>query len=75
MRWVYLALLLAILAGFVVFALLNNEPTTVDIFGRSLTAPLSWLFLAAYFLGMFTGGTVVGFVRRAYQRATEHKGQ
>ena len=75
MRWVYLALLLAILASFVVFAFLNNEPTSVNFFGRSLTAPLSWFFVAVYFLGMFTGGTVVGFVRRALQKATEHKGQ
>ena len=75
MRWVYLVLLVAIVAITVVFAFQNNEHTTVQFFDRSLTAPLSWFFAALYFLGMWTGGTVVGFVKRAYHRATEHKGQ
>jgi len=75
MRWVYLVLLLTIVAIIVVFAVQNNEPTTVKILDRSLTAPLSWFFVAVYFLGMCTGGTVVGFVKRAYRGATEHKRQ
>lgn len=75
MRWVYLVLLLAIVAISVVFAFQNNEHTTVQFFGRSLTAPLSWYFVAVYFLGMWTGGTVVGFVKRAYHKATEDQGQ
>jgi hypothetical protein len=28
-----------------------------------------------YFLGMWSGGTVVGFVKRAYQHATEREDQ
>jgi len=28
-----------------------------------------------YFLGMWSGGTVVGFVKRAYHRATQHAEQ
>jgi hypothetical protein len=32
-------------------------------------------FVAVYFLGMWSGGTVVGFVKRAYQHATEREGQ
>ena len=75
MRWVYLVLLLAVVAIIVVFAVQNNENTTVQFFGKRLTAPLSWFFVAVYFLGMWTGGTVVGFVKRAYHSATEHKGQ
>ena len=75
MRWVYLLLLLAIVAIIVVFVVQNKEHTTVQFFDQSLTAPLSWFFVAVYFLGMWTGGTVVGFVKRAYHRATEHKGQ
>ena len=72
MRWVYLVLLLIILAIVVVFVVENNDHTTVKFFNQSLAAPLSWFFVAAYFLGMWTGGTVVGFVKRAYHRATEH---
>jgi uncharacterized integral membrane protein len=75
MRWVYLVLLLVIVTVIVVFLFENNENTTVQLFGRSLTAPLSWFFVAVYFLGMWSGGTVVGFVKRAYHRATVPESQ
>jgi uncharacterized integral membrane protein len=75
MRWVYLFLLLAIVAVVVVFVAQNHEEQTVTFFNRSLTAPLSLYFVAVYFLGMWSGGTVVGFVKRAYHHATEREGQ
>ena len=75
MRWVYLVLFLAIVTVVVVFVIENNENTTVKLFHQSLTAPLSWFFVAVYFLGMWSGGTVVGFVKRAYHRATQHAEQ
>ena len=75
MRWVYLALLLGIMTILVVFIVENYENATVKLFNQSLTAPLSWFFVAVYFLGMWSGGTVVGFVKRAYHRATEHEEQ
>ena len=75
MRWVYLALLLVIVTVVVVFIAQNHESATVTFLDRRLTAPLSLFFVAVYFLGMWSGGTVVGFVKRAYQRATERKEQ
>ena len=72
MRWLYLVLLLVIVTVIVAFLVENNENATVNLFNKSLTAPLSWFFIAVYFLGMWSGGTVVGFVRRTYHRATEH---
>jgi len=71
MRWVYLVLLLVIVAVIVVFVAQNYENATVTFFNQRITAPLSIYFVAVYFLGMWSGGTVVGFVRRAYQHATE----
>jgi lipopolysaccharide assembly protein A len=73
MRWIYLVLLLVIVAIIVVFAVENHENTTVKFFRQSLTAPLSLFFVAVYFLGMWSGATVVGFFKRAYHRATEHE--
>ena len=73
MRWVYLVLLLAIVTVIVAFIIENHEETTVKLFKQSLTAPLSWIFVAVYFLGMWSGGTVVGFVKRAYRQATEEQ--
>ena len=75
MRWVYLALLLVIVTVFVVFIAQNHENETVTFFNQRITAPLSLMFVAVYFLGMWSGGTVVGFVKRAYQRATAREEQ
>ena len=75
MRWDCLVLLLAIVTIVVVFVIENNENTTVKLFHQSLTAPLSWFFVAVYFLGMWSGGTVVAFVKRAYQKATQRAEQ
>jgi uncharacterized integral membrane protein len=75
MRWVYLVLLLVIVAVIVVFVLQNNEDQTVTFFNHRLTAPLSLFFVAVYFLGMWSGGTVVGFLKRAYRHATEREDQ
>jgi uncharacterized integral membrane protein len=74
MRWVYLVLLLVIVVVIVVFVAQNFEDATVTLFNQKITAPLSAFFIALYFLGMWSGGTVVGFVRRAYSHAMEeHK--
>jgi uncharacterized integral membrane protein len=75
MRWFYLVLLLVIVTVVVVFIIENNENTTVKLFHQSLTAPLSWFFVAVYFLGMWSGGTVVAFIKRAYQLATQRAEQ
>ena len=70
MRWVYLVLLLVIVTVIVVFVAQNRENQTVSFFNQRITAPLSIYFIAVYFLGMWSGGTVVGFIKRAYQGAT-----
>ena len=73
MRWIYLVLLLVAVVIIVVFVVGNNERTTVKLFNQSLTAPLSWFFVAVYLLGMWSGATVVGFLKRAYHHATEQE--
>ena len=75
MRWVYLVLLLVIVAVIVVFVVQNYESATVTFFNQRITAPMSIYFVAVYFLGMWSGGTVVGFVKRAYHHATEREEQ
>jgi uncharacterized integral membrane protein len=75
MRWVYLVLLLVIVTLIVVFIVQNRENETVLFFNQRITAPLSIYFIAVYFLGMWSGGTVVGFFKRAYQHATEREEQ
>ena len=70
MRWVYLVLLVAIVTMIVVFFAQNRENETLKFFNQSITAPLYLFFVAVYLLGMWTGGTVVGFVKRVYKQAT-----
>jgi uncharacterized integral membrane protein len=70
MRWVYLILLVVIVTITVVFITQNREDQTVAFFNQKFTAPLALFFVAVYFLGMWSGGTVVGFVKRAYRHAT-----
>ena len=73
MRWVYLVVLVIIVAIFVVFVVGNNEKVSVKLFHQNLTAPMSWFFVAVYLLGMWSGATVVRFLKRAYHHATEHE--
>jgi uncharacterized integral membrane protein len=75
MRWVYLTLLLIIIAIIVVFVVQNREDQTVEFLNQRITAPLAAYFAAAYFLGMWSGGTVVGFFKWAYHRATASDAQ
>jgi uncharacterized integral membrane protein len=73
MRWVYLILLLAILTVIVAFVFENRENENIVFFNQRITAPL-WLFIVvAYFLGMWSGGTVVAFIKRAYRHAIEQE--
>jgi uncharacterized integral membrane protein len=54
----------------VVFIAQNRENETVSFFNQRITAPLSVYFVAVYFLGLWSGGTVVGFVKRTYKHTT-----
>ena len=73
MRIVYLLILLIVLAAVVVFAVQNNEEITLRYFDRSLTTTLPVLMAAVYALGMLTGWTVIGFLRRSVRRVTERR--
>jgi uncharacterized integral membrane protein len=71
MRWVYLVLLVVIVTLIVVFVAQNRDNETLNFFNQSITAPLYAFFIVVYLLGMWTGGTVVAFVKRAYLHAIE----
>jgi uncharacterized membrane protein YciS (DUF1049 family) len=73
MRFLYFLVLVIIIAALAVFAVQNNEPVTLNYLDRSVTSPLSWLIAAVYLLGMVSGWTVVGFVRRTLRRVTERR--
>jgi len=70
MRVVYLVLLLIVLAAVVVFAAQNNETVTLQFLDRSISCALSILIAVVYLLGMVSGWTVVGLLRRSLRGAT-----
>ncbi|HEY7155370.1 MAG TPA: LapA family protein [Gemmataceae bacterium] len=73
MRFVYFLILLIILAAVVVFAVQNNETVTLRYLDRSITSSLPLLIAAVYLLGMVSGWTVVGFLKRSLRRVTERR--
>jgi len=73
MRFIYLLILLVVLAAVVVFAVQNNEAVTLRYLDRSLSSTLPVLIAVVYVLGMLTGWTVVGFLRRSFRRVTERR--
>jgi len=71
MRFVYFLILLILLAAVVVFAVQNNETVTLHYLDRSVSSSLPVLIAIVYLLGMVSGWTVVGFLRRSLRRVTE----
>jgi putative membrane protein len=71
MRVFYLLILLILLLVLAVFALQNSAPVSVQYLDRIVTAPMSLLITVVYLLGMLSGWTVVGLLKRSVQRVTE----
>lgn len=71
MRVFYLLILLVLLGATAIFALQNQEAVTLRYLDRSVTSPLSALIGGVYFLGMLTGWTVIGVVKRSLHRVSQ----
>jgi putative membrane protein len=71
MRFFWFLLLVAFLAAVGMFAWQNAGDVTLTFFDRQLTASLALLIGAVYLIGMFSGWTVLGMLRRASDRIVE----
>ena len=71
MRVIYTVLLLVFVAAIITFAVQNIEPITIKFLGNSWEIALALLIAAAYVLGMLSGWTVVGIVKKSLKRVTE----
>ena len=67
MRWIHLAIIIALAAATLVFALQNLQTVTVAFLGLRITAPLAVLVAVIYLLGMATGGSVWSLMRWAWR--------
>jgi putative membrane protein len=70
-RLVYLLILLVVVLALAVFAVQNSEAVSIQYLGQSVTTPMSLLIAVVYLLGMLSGWTVVGFLKRSVQRVAE----
>jgi len=64
-------ILLVLLAAIGVFALQNRGDVTLNYLDRTLTTSLAILIGATYLLGMITGWTVLGFLRKSIHRVSQ----
>jgi lipopolysaccharide assembly protein A len=71
MRFICGVILLALLICVTLFVLQNRTDVTVKYLDRTLTTTVAMLVTAVYVLGMITGWTVLGFLRRSLHRVSQ----
>lgn len=71
MRGFYFLVLLVLLGAVTIFALQNQHEITLRYLDQSVSCQVSLLVATVYVLGMLTGWTVMGVVRRSLQRVSE----
>ena len=69
-RYFYFAAIVLVTILVVSFKFQNIESATISLFTMSLTLPLSVLVMLVYFLGMLTGGFILGLLRTWTHGAT-----
>jgi putative membrane protein len=67
MRWFHTAVIVALAAATLIFALQNFQSVAVSFLGFSISAPLAVLAVIIYLLGMATGGSAWALMRWAWQ--------
>jgi uncharacterized integral membrane protein len=70
MRWLYVAIVLLLATGTLIFALQNLEMASMDFLWFSMRAPLAFLVAATYVAGMVTGSSFLALVRRSVRSAS-----
>jgi len=73
MRLFYFILLLLFAGALAAFAVQNRDAVAIKFMEWNDSYPLPALLAAAYVLGMLSGWTVVGMVRRSLRRVTDER--
>jgi len=71
MRMLCLVFLIVFAAAVALFAVQNRQDVTLNFFDWGLTASVAAVIGAAYLLGMLSGWSIVGIVRRSFNRTAE----
>ena len=75
MRYVQVCVFLAFLVAIGIFAAQNTDFITVNFLNWNVYQPVALLIIAVYILGMLSGWTVLGFMRRSLRNVTQHSAQ
>ncbi len=73
MRFICFLILVAIGAAVGYFVYQNHQEVTVTLYDRTWTGPLAGVAAVAYGLGMLTGWSLLGLLRRSFNRVTEYR--
>jgi putative membrane protein len=65
MRWFYLTIICVLVVVTLIFAVENMEVVSVDFLWFGVRLPLAFLIVAVYVVGMATGGSFWGLIRRS----------
>ena len=66
-RWVYLTVIILLVAATLLFVLQNRDVVTISFLGFSVRAPLAILTAVVYVIGAVTGGSLFALLRRSYK--------
>ncbi|HEU5115878.1 MAG TPA: LapA family protein [Isosphaeraceae bacterium] len=72
MRYLQSGLLIVFLLAVMIFAAQNTESTLIRFVSWEVRMPLAILVILIYLLGMISGWSVIGFVRRSIRNASAH---
>jgi lipopolysaccharide assembly protein A len=71
MRMIYGFILVVLLGAVGLFVLQNRGDVTLSYLDRTLTTSLAILIGATYVIGMITGWTLLGFLRRSIHHISQ----
>jgi uncharacterized integral membrane protein len=73
MRTFCLLLLLLFAGAAALFAYQNQQEVTLAFLDRDMTATIALVVGGAYLLGMFSGWSILGLLRRSIHRMTDRR--
>jgi lipopolysaccharide assembly protein A len=69
MRWLYVVVICLLAVATLVFAIENMEVVSVDFLWFGMRLPLAVLIVVVYIIGMATGSSFWGLIRRSVRGA------
>src|SRR3712207_802783 len=71
----FLCLLFVVLVAVAIggFVMQNHGDLTLTFYNRTVTAPIAAVVGVVYVLGMLTGWSVIGLLRRSFEAATDFR--